>query len=337
MNHASQNLLSVNREKVLTVNVSSLRAFIYLLLMFFSVVRLAKTQDVNACHERVLVSVVDHEGGVVSGLGALAFRAELRGRPLKAVVTTPTSAPRRVVIVVDFSGSTTGLSKIARALVQNFVASAQPLNLRLALVLFSDHVIKNVDFSRPPEEVLHELDQLPHTEGPTALFDALNYAVGLFGEPLTGDSIYLISDGGENASWARRTDVEREFLAKGIRIYTFCLKTQYFWGAEQTRPGLEVLKGLSDLSGGEALALDPELDFSKSGQERLGSKLQKLYQQMADFYELQLDIPSELLRDGQQWNLEVVDGKGRKRKDVHVTYPRKLLRCSESREATGLR
>jgi Mg-chelatase subunit ChlD len=161
----------------------------------------------------------------MSGLEPSVFRAQLRGQSLKflAVASAPKNAPARVVILVDLSGSATGVSKIASALAENIAVSS---HLRPALVLFSDHIIDSVDFSHSPEEVVHKLAKLPETRGPTALFDALKYAADLFGAPLPGDSVYLISDGFENASKVLRAEVRREFLVKGIRIYTFCLQLQ---------------------------------------------------------------------------------------------------------------
>jgi hypothetical protein len=237
-----------------------------------------------------------------------------------------------VVILVDLSGSATGVSKIASALAENIAVSS---HLRPALVLFSDHIIDSVDFSHSPEEVVHKLAKLPETRGPTALFDALKYAADLFGAPLPGNSVYLISDGFENASKVLRAEVRREFLVKGIRIYTFCLQLQAppMLNYDELGTGAGLLKELSDLTGGEALI--PQLNFSEAGQDRLGSELQKLYQEMTEFYELQLDVPGELLGKGQRWDLEVLDRNGKRRKDLRVVYPRQLTSCSD--EMTSVR
>jgi len=300
-------------------------------LVFSVALGLAKSEEGTRCQKRILVNVLNHNGEFMSGLEPSVFRAQLHGQPLKVLTSTPTSAPPRIVILVDLSGSTHGVSKIARALAENIVVSSHQ---RPALVLFSDHVIETVDFSHSPEEVVRKLDKLPESKGPTALYDGLKYAADLFGEPLLGDSVYLIFDGGENASKVRRTEVQSEFLAKGIRIYTFCLQIRVF-PTEEEEGGPALLKELSDLTGGEAL--NPKLDFSRSGQDRLASELQRLYQKMTEFYELQLDIPGELLRKRQRWDLEVLDRNGRKRKDLRVVYPHELNPCSESLGTASVR
>lgn len=287
----------------------------------------ANGQEAVDCQKRaVLINVVDHEGNLVRGLGPTEFRAELRKRPLKILSNTATSAPRRVVILVDLSGSTSRVEGFVHSVAKYIATSMRPEKQRPAVVLFSDHIIESIDFSRPAEQVARTLAELPETKGRTALFDALKYAADMFGPPLPGDSVFLISDGGEDASKTRQKDVEEEFLAKKIRIFSFNLAENEPFLTEEESNGPALLKHLADLTG--AVALSAMVDSSKPNREHVASAVQLLYQQMADFYMLQLELPAEPIQKPEQWNLEVLDGQSRKRKDVRVIYPHELAPCS---------
>jgi len=275
------------------------------------------------CQRRVTtVNVLDHEGNVITGLGTTAFRAESGGRPLKVLSNFEANPSRRVVIMVDVSGSTINTGDLARLLAGSLATSER--KFRTAVVLFSEQIVASVDFTRPTEDVLNMLTKLPENKGRTALFDALKYAADLFGPPLPGDSVYLISDGGENRSKAKPGDIENELLTKGIRIYSFNLAGNRVFSTEEERQGPALLKDLASLTGG--MALDLEMNSSKASRERVAAKLQRLYREMTDFYVLQIE-PSAEFRKPQRWDLELLDSQGRKRQDVRLIYPRKLAPC----------
>jgi hypothetical protein len=113
--------------------------------------------------------------------------------------------------------------------------------------VFSDHIIDTIDFSRPPSEIVMRLANLKEGRGGTALFDALMYSAKLLRPSMAGDAIYLISDGGENASQTRLREVKRELLASGIRMFAFRLTDKYFRAAT-SEPML--LEDLTSTTGG---------------------------------------------------------------------------------------
>jgi len=310
----------------------STRIPLCVLLLVFSTV--ANAQRASGCPNRtVVVNVLDRDGNVMAGFGPTAFRAEYLGQPLKVQVGAATSAPRRVVILVDLSGSTRQSSALARLLAGNLAVSAEAKNLRPALVLFSDRIIDTVDFSHSFEDVVRRLAKLPDAWGRTAMLDALKYAMTLFGQPVPGDSVYLVSDGGENSSRVLQADVERAFVANGIRVYSFGIAGAEPFQNVEEHHGQTLLADLAERTGGEVLSLNVEP--SEANRARLKSSLQRLYQQMTDFYELQLELPTEPMRKPQRWNLEVVDAQGKKRKDVRVIYPHELAPCATTVDAAG--
>ena len=211
---------------------------------------------------------------------------------------------------------------------ENVVNSMPAEKLRPAIVLFSDHILGSVDFSHSREEVEHMLTRLPPSSGRTALWDALIYATDVLGQPLPGDSIYLISDGWESASKARRNDVEAELLARGIRLFVFNPGASELPTTEEERAAAFVLNDLADLTGATVPITKVE-----PFRERFASVLQRSYRQTAEFYELHVELPPEPITKRQRWDLQVVDGQGKKRKDLYVIYPRELVPCAKGTPA----
>jgi Mg-chelatase subunit ChlD len=305
-----------------------MRILFYVLPALLVASSIANAQDTAVCKERtVAVNVIDREGEEVAGLPPTAFRGELRGQLLEMKLLAPANTPRRIVILVDLSGSTRESARMARLMAGHLAVHVQQNKLQPALVLFSDRIIDTVDFSQSREEVVRRLVKLPDPHGRTALFDALKYAANLFGQPSPGDSVYLISDGYENASKIGREEVTRELVAKRIRLYILRLGGGQFFATEEENTESALAADLAEATGGSVLNL--YLDSSESNSEHTKLVLQRLYRQMADFYEMRLQMPAMLPRKWQPWNLEVVDERGKKRKDIHVIYPHTLAPCGE--------
>jgi VWA domain containing CoxE-like protein len=286
-------------------------------------VTFACAQISTGCESRTIaVNVLDHEGNIVADVKPAEFRAEFHGRPLEILSSSKSSAPRRVMVLVDLSGSLLRVEGVVHWLAEN-VMNSPPEELQLALVLFSDHVIDSVDFSGSREHMNRLLTKLPPASGRTALFDTLIYATNMFGQPLPGDSIYLISDGGDNASKSRREDVETKLLATGIRVFAFNPgKSEPTNDEEETNVAAYMLRDLTGLTGATVPILKVE-PFEK----QMVSVLQRSYRQTAEFYELHLQLPAEPITKPLRWDLQVVDAQGKKRKGVHVIYPRELAPC----------
>jgi hypothetical protein len=94
-----------------------------------------------------------------------------------------------------------------------------------------------------------------------------------------------------------------------------------------------MLTRLADETGGGIVDLeDPPIGKRNP---RLEASLSKVYGQMTQFYELGLG-PRNAIDKEERWELEVVDGQGKRRKDVKLTYPRKLPACSMSSVDKGV-
>jgi hypothetical protein len=299
--------------------------FVRIVLLLIGPPLLLSAQQTPDCLKRTLiVNVRDRTGRLVGDLNPSSFRASLQGQQVRISSATVRTGPRRVVLLLDASGSVNKENHMldtARLIAGNLLLKA-PAELRPALVIFSDHIIDTVDFSHPPSEIVLRLAGLEEGRGHTALLDALMYSAKLLQPNMRGDAVYLITDGGENSSQTRLRDVKREFLARGIRVFAFRLPgSRYFRPVDEPMN----LEDLTKITGGTIVESDS--DLWPRDNEHLRGVLDHEYDEMAHFYELEVEFQSGLKQE-RRLGLEIVDEHGKKRKDIQMFYPQELLPCS---------
>ncbi len=137
--------------------------------------------------------------------------------------------PRRIMVLQDISRSmnNSNAQKISFQAVKDFVESSPPTD-QLALVDFNIDVhididLKNVDeFSKELSDP--NLSAKLKPTGRTALFDAVAASVAsLQRNPQEGDSILVISDGGDNSSKINAEKLREHLLSSKIRLYLLIL------------------------------------------------------------------------------------------------------------------
>ena len=262
----------------------------------------------------------------MSGLSSDLFRARIGDQDATVQSARTQSGIRRVVLLVDLSGSMRGQNGtwgIARAAAGNLLI-AGPSTLQVALVLFSDHIIDTIGFDRPASDIVERLAKLERGKGQTATIDALAYASSLLSPSNPGDVVYLITDGGENASKTPRQDVEKSFLSKRIRLFALVVADRYLYTPEEaTSVGL--LPELARMSGGRSIDLVLKSSF-KDTQPEMAADLNHIYDEMSQFYQLQLVIDHPWPKK-ERLRMDVVDQNGKKRKDLTLAFPEYLLPC----------
>ena len=161
-----------------------------------------------------------------------------------------------------------------------------------------------------------------------------------------GDVVFAVTDAGENSSRTRKKQAEKSLVSSGTRLFLFLVRSPLPEGVSEIRMGFSVVDDLRKVSGGGRLELRPTAVSQISGVENyeldedaraaVRTLTQGLYQQMGEFYSVEFELPVGVDK-ARGWKLEVVDAKGKRRKDVEVVYPRKLAPCaaSDQRPATG--
>lgn len=210
-------------------------------------------QASGVCTESVIVNVRDHLGQLVADLLPSSFHATL-GSSVLSIRSANVGASPRIVLLLDRSASMNQSFAAATTIAGNFVAS-NAVKAHISVVPFSDHVIDTIGFDTPKNEILKKLSELRDGHGHTAFYDSLIYGAGLFGTPEPGDAIYAITDGGDNQSKSNESEVEREFLSKGVRLFAFVLYDKYF-PTQDERSTLPDLVHLAEMTGGASVRVD---------------------------------------------------------------------------------
>ncbi len=150
------------------------------------------------------------------------------GKAVSVVSLSKENLSPRVVLLVDTSGSmgadsssTWGNTLLAVA----FALETLPPHSPVALVTFNEQA--EVSGFGDPEQIRQKLLALKQTKphGRTALYDAIQTAMQLFGAPQFGDLVYVISDGGNNVGRAEPRTVANELIRRGIRVFAFVVET----------------------------------------------------------------------------------------------------------------
>jgi hypothetical protein len=108
-------------------------------------------------------------------------------------------------------------------------------------------------------------------------------------------------------------------------VFAFRLPYDRYFPTEEERIGPTLLEDLARDTGGSIVEFDGVP--SARDRDRLGVALDRGYDEMAQFYEVAVELSSGLKKE-RRWDLEIVDEQGKRRKDVKVYYPRELPACS---------
>jgi hypothetical protein len=322
-------------------------AFIVVLVAGFVTQVPAQT---DPCLDRTIpVNVYTKGGEPVTALTAANFKASIKGKPIVVTATTYDRGPRSIVILIDVSGSMTerGRLKWGLEFAQDLISSA-PSQDSLALLTFSNQVENAVAFGQSRTALLAEIDKLQHPDWDrvkgmrkTAMEDALLSALAVLKTPRVGDAICLVTDGGENASQSRKSNVEALLELAGVRVYAI-LPTWHI-GFRTLSPeeaqGPSKLRDLASATGGVLLMFVPgqvrnisipttgPFEVIDSDRQELASASQAFHREISSFNILKVRLPERLTKP-RDWNLDVVDASGQREKDAQVLYPQRLAPCT---------
>lgn len=196
------------------------------------------------------VSVLDRRAGFVPGLPREAFTVEENGRPQPIAFFENDDSPVTVGLVIDNSGSMQPRRDAVIAASMAFASSSHPAD-EMFTINFNERVWPGLPPGRAFTSDLSELrDALGRSgaRGQTALFDGIDAALRHLAQGRKPRKVLVvISDGGDNASKAKFSDVLEAALRTDVVIYTIGLHDP---NDRDAKPGL--LRELADVTGGEA-------------------------------------------------------------------------------------
>ena len=321
------------------------RRLLWLVLLLGSVALDARAQVCSAeaqLRRTLPVNVLDEQGNLVRGLTAADFRASFRGHPVKILSVEHNMTPGRVVVLLDAERRMQATaSKWNLALVAvGDIASRLPKQVPMALVVFDGYEHETLGFTDGREAIQRKVVQLAspppwqYRGVPQApLMQAVEAGLRLLDAGTAGDVIYVVTDGRQMGfeEDPRMGLVERTLLGSAVRLFA----TRF--GVSE---GLAVfasgrLEELVKTTGGNTVLFEStggtvDADEYRYGAEEsaaVAARASRLYEQMLESYRAGVGLP-QAADKARGWKLEVVDSRGKRRKDVEVTYPRKLVPCT---------
>jgi hypothetical protein len=235
--------------------------------------------------------------------------------------------------------------KTAKSLSEDLIRFAPP-RASIAQVAFSASVLDTEGFAQDPWTLLERLVALvrvceqPRKTGTTALYDAIASARGALGVPNVGDIIYALTDAGDNTSRTKPGRVEDDLLKAGIRLFAVIVAPNP-WLRSRTPgeiDGPNQLQSMVEATGGNVLTLPygagstpipSNYNRAKSRNGAVKLALHRLYEQMGEFYRLELKLP-ETVDKPTNWNLEIIGANGKPDRRVEVHYPHQLMPCDKA-------
>jgi len=292
-------------------------------------------QSDSCLHRTVPVSVLTAKGEAITGLTPGNFKASFHRKAVKIVSVTQDEAPRRLMIVLDSSRSMMsqrhewqGYVNVARYLTERL-----PTGSAIGLVVFTEKIERRILLTNDRARVQDELAKLQSGaevfKGKTSLWDAVSAAASEFGTSEEGDTIYAITDGGDNSSKTNSNQLRTALLQKMIRLFSFSQRINPV-GVTSLENGPMELRELIESTGGytvnfnpNAVGNPPELT-DKSGKSTWeGVLLRMQFGQILAFNRVEIELP-ERFEKIQDWNLTTV---GLTARNPLVVYPRKLAGC----------
>ena len=249
------------------------------------------------------------------------------GKRTQVVSFSLNSSPRRIIMMVDTSGSMnpspqrSGWGIALRT--AGFAFDAVPSNASVALVTFGDRIRGESDDFQDRQKVERRVLDLAKQEptGRTALFDSIDQALSLFQVPQLGDAIYLVTDGGDNKSKVSLNQLREKLIVRGVRVFVFLVPIEGFMTVEESE-GQSLMGDLAAYTGGYVIQI-PWREIGKNEQAWLMRAATQISGQLQEMYQIELDIPSAAGSKGRV----KVGFTARKRDNNTLAYPRQLVPC----------
>ena len=325
------------------------------LLAVFLVVPYSVLAQEPACQHRILpIAVRDAQNLPIPNVSPVDLQAKVHGKPVKILSLSPDTRPHRLVLILDASGSMGGETgesarwKLALLLARHFF-NANNHSSPIALLIFNNQVTDAVPFAAGNSAVAAKLLQIDsdpkyikaNIKGMTALRDTALRALALLDHPNSGDAIYVLTDGVDNASKHSSSDLNGRLAVASVRLFAILLESrrESQRTSEEGSPPSELAE-TARKSGGEILSAAQwqgsrvALSADTDGKFKVEETLSRLYQTMVQDSLLEVQLPLPITKT-EHWELKLSDTARRQWKGAQLTYPSSLLSCSAEVYGSG--
>jgi hypothetical protein len=318
----------------------------------FSILALCTTvlaaQDSSCLRRTLPVSLRDEQNLPIPNVSVADLQAKVHGKPVKILSIAPDPRPHRLVLILDTSksmGSMEGekpLVTLEFTLARHFF-DANKQKSQIALLIFNNGVTDSVDFAQGNSAVDEKLQQIfgnhnyvkTNVKGTTALRDAILAGLDLLEHPSSADSLYVLTDGGDNTSKHSANYLKQRLAATSVRLFAVLLHKEagYRNLTTEEKMGPEELSEITGDSGGEILTAvawqGKQMTLSADAQAKLKVQetLSRLYQTILGDQLLQIELPSPVAKE-EHLDLRLSVSAHPEWKSAHITFPTTLAKCS---------
>ena len=273
----------------------------------------------------VLLNAFDKKLNLERDLRAEDIKVEADGKQVPILSFSFDTHARRIVLMVDSSGSVTppqqtgwGLAIPAAA----FAAYVLPASASAQLVTFSDELRRESSDFENRKTVQERVFALAKRQpkGRTSLYDSVYQALAEFKELHFGDAIYIVTDGGDNKSRLSGKKVVEELVSRGSRAFVFLIQGHPPL-TEEERSGASDMYGFAESTGGTVVRITSN---DPAGREQLDNLAPQILAQVEGVYRLELGIPH--LGKPYRVKVEFAD-RDRKHSTRNIVYSQQIVPC----------
>jgi len=277
-------------------------------------------------HPVVFLNSVERDLTVARDLRADDLEVKVDGKRARVVSLSLNSGPRRIILMVDSSGSIQPPQKRGWGIALRtaaFAVETVPSNASVAMLTFSERPQRESDGFEERQQIRRRILDLAKREpkGRTAILDSIDQALSLFGTPQPGDLIYLVSDGGENKSEVSLRKLREKLVAHGVRVFVFLVPHEEIVTREE-EAGEAMTEELAQFTGGVVIRI-PWGESERNRQTWLVKSAAEIGDEARAMYQMELGISDEVGSAGQVRVVFV----NRKRDKNTLAYPRQLVPC----------
>lgn len=210
------------------------------------------------------------------------------------------------------------------------------------MLFFNDQVHDLVDFSQGNAAVAEKLRQVAEdrnylkeqVKGSTGLRDAIFRGIQLIDHPSSADAVYVLTDGGDNASHQSASALDRRLAVTSVRVFAVLLYQKL--GNRNRTPeesnGPDELAEITRKSGGEILTAAQwqgkgfTLSADAEAKVKLEETLHRLYQAIVQNSLIEVELPFPISKN-ERWELDLSSAARHQWKNAKVTYTDTLVSC----------
>jgi len=295
-------------------------------LFLLAVVHAAIAQD---CTRAVPINVLTYQTHQPVSFQPEQLHGTLEGKSL-TISHLEKIKGNRIVVLIDTSASMEKKLPFAKAALQVLIENF-PSGSSVAYGFFGEEQQLTRSFTTDSKQFGQALQELNRYKaaGGTPLRDALHQGLRLFKPAYPGDSVLLITDGGENQSALQESAIEKELRTSGVRVFAIVpLVAPQAMTLPEEEFGPSWLTSVAEKTGGRVFAVYHDWPYmDKKWLQQVGAMLQNFWLNgVAGGYLLNVELPGSLTKPA---NLKIrINTSGDKHlRDTSVIYPQKLMPC----------